>query len=142
MTQEISREGCYGLKFRRNVMKDDLSICFAVNNLRCFECQSAESMEHCIQNSQAVTCKTSKETRCAKFTSELVMGDKEVMVYRKGCREEEACKKDKDFFMQECGNDDTCTNLCCGKDLCNAGSFFTISLAILLASVLTAIFFI
>lgn len=98
-------------------------------------------MEHCIQNSQAVTCKTSKETQCAKFTSELVMGDKKVMVYRKGCREKDACEKDKDFFMQECGNDDTCTNLCCGKDLCNAGSFFTISLAILLASVLTAIFF-
>ena len=98
-------------------------------------------MEHCIQNSKAVTCESSQEDRCAKFTSELDMGDKKVMVYRKGCRVAAACEKDKDFFMQQCGSDDTCKNLCCENDLCNAGSFFTISVAILLASVLTTIFF-
>jgi len=112
-----------------------------VNNLRCFECQSAQSMEHCIQNSKAMTCESSVENRCAKFTSELVMGDKKLMVYRKGCREEARCDKGKDFFMQECGDDDTCENLCCKDNLCNAGSSFTISVAIMFASILMAIFF-
>ena len=99
-------------------------------------------MEHCIQNSKAVTCKSSEEDRCAKFTSELVMGDKKVMVYRKGCRAEKACDKpNNDFFMQECGSDDSCNNLCCEDDLCNVGSFLTISVAIFLANVLAAIFF-
>lgn len=126
---------------RSQLLTTDLSILFAVTNLQCYECQSAESMDHCIQNSKAVTCSSSEEDRCAKFTSELVMGDKKFMVYRKGCREAAACQKGKDFFMQECGDDDTCENLCCEKDLCNAGSFFTISFAIMYASVLTAIFF-
>lgn len=112
-----------------------------VNNLRCFECQSAQSMEHCIQNSKDVTCKSSDENRCAKFTSELVMGDQKLMVYRKGCRKEANCDKGKDFFMQECGDDDTCENLCCKDNLCNAGSSFTISVAIMFASILLAIFF-
>lgn len=98
-------------------------------------------MDHCIQNSHAVTCKSSEEERCAKFTSELLMGDKKVMVYRKGCRATAACEKDKDFFMQQCGSDDTCQNLCCKNDLCNAGSLFTVSVAIIFASVFTAIFF-
>ena len=98
-------------------------------------------MEHCIQNSKAVTCGDSEEDRCAKFTSELLMGDKKVMVYRKGCRVASACEKDKDFFMQQCGSDDTCENLCCENDLCNACSFLTTSVAIMFVSVLTAIFF-
>jgi len=98
-------------------------------------------MDHCIQNSAAVTCSSSQEDRCAKFTSELLMGDQKVMVYRKGCRVAAACEKDKDLFMQQCGTDETCENLCCENDLCNAGSFFTISVAIMFAGLLSAIFF-
>jgi len=98
-------------------------------------------MEHCIQNSEAVTCKSNEEDRCAKFTSELLMGDKKVMVYRKGCRVASACEKARDPFMQQCGTDDTCENLCCENDLCNSASFFTIRVAIMFAGVLTAIFF-
>ncbi|KAJ7394133.1 hypothetical protein OS493_003811 [Desmophyllum pertusum] len=61
-------------------------------NLRCYECQSAMSMSDCIQNSKATTC-LSTETKCAKFTAELMMGDKKLMVYRKGCRAADACEK-------------------------------------------------
>lgn len=98
------------------------------------------SMEHCIQNSKAVTC-SSGEDRCAKFTSELVMEDQKLMVYRKGCRTEATCKKDKDFFLQECGDDDTCDNLCCSNDLCNAGSFSTVSVTFMFISVLMVVVF-
>lgn len=96
-------------------------------------------MEHCIQNSKAVTC-LSGEDMCAKFTSELVLGDKKINVYRKGCRVADACKeKDKDFFMQECGDDDTCENLCCENNLCNAGSFSAVSVTLMFISALMAV---
>lgn len=95
-------------------------------------------MEHCIQNSKAVTC-SSSEDNCAKFSSELVMGDKKIKVYRKGCRVAAACKKDKDFFMQECGDDDTCDNLCCENDLCNTGSFSSVSITLMFISALMAV---
>ena len=135
-------EGKGGFLRVSQLLTHDLLIWLAVSNLRCFECQSAESMDHCIQNSKAVTCTNSEEDRCAKFTSELVMGDKKLMVYRKGCRVAATCAKDKDFFMQECGDDDTCENLCCENNLCNAASFSTISVSIMFASVFTAICFI
>ena len=95
-------------------------------------------MEHCIQNSKAVICGSS-EDRCAKFTSELVMGEQKLMVYRKGCRVADACKKDKDFFMQECGSDDTCENLCCENDLCNTCSFSAVSFALMFVSALMVV---
>lgn len=98
-------------------------------------------MEHCIQNSKAVTC-SSDEDVCAKFTSELVMGDKKLMVHRKGCRVKDTCEKqDKDFFLQACGGDDTCENLCCGTDLCNAGSFSAVSVTVMFVSALMAVTF-
>ena len=95
-------------------------------------------MSDCIQNSKAVTC-LSTETKCAKFTAELMMGDKKLMVYRKGCRAADACeKKANDLFMQACGSDDTCDNQCCENNLCNAGSFSNVSVMSLLACALLA----
>ena len=139
--KSLFSEGKGGRLGRLQLLTSDLSFLLAVTNLQCYECESAESMDHCIQNTKTMTCSSSEENRCAKFTSELVMGDKKFMVYRKGCRVAAACDKGNDFFMQACGDDDTCENLCCEGDLCNAGSFFAISVAIMFASVLTAICF-
>lgn len=98
-------------------------------------------MEHCIQNSKAVTC-SSDENVCAKFTSELTMGEKKLMVYRKGCRVKDSCeKRDKDLFLQACGDGDKCENLCCDKDLCNAGSFSAVSVTVMFVGALMAVVF-
>ena len=97
-------------------------------------------MDYCVQNSVAETCQNG-ETKCGKFTTELMIGEKKVMVYRKGCRTEDACKnKDKDVFGQACKNEgSSCEFECCGEDLCNAGAFSAVSVISLFACAVLAL---
>ena len=100
-------------------------------------CQSEKSMADCIQNSWVGPC-SNNETQCSSFTTELMMGGVKVMVYRKGCRTEQSCKKENDLFGQACGSDDTCNFMCCDTDMCNAGSFSAVSVMTLFACALLA----
>ena len=94
--------------------------------MKCFMCQSTTSMDDCEQNSYPGRC-ADKQNKCGKFTTELMIQGKKVMLYRKGCQTEMTCKKENDLYGQACGSDDTCDFKCCEGDLCNAGSFAFVS---------------
>lgn len=89
-------------------------------------CQSTISMDDCEQNSYSGRCAPGQK-ECGKFTTELMMEGKKVMLYRKGCQTSETCLKENDLYGQACGSDDTCEFQCCEGDLCNAGSFNFVS---------------
>ena len=104
-------------------------------------CESVISMDDCVQNTWSGRC-VEGQTKCGKFTTELIMQGKKVMVYRKGCQTEMTCKKENDLYGQACGSDDTCEFHCCKGDLCNAGSFASVSVVSLFTCTLLYILYI
>ena len=104
-------------------------------------CESAKSMDDCVQKTTSGRC-AEGQTKCGKFTTELIMQGKKVMVYRKGCQTEMTCKKENDLYGQACGSDDTCEFHCCEGDLCNAGSFASVSVVSLFTCTLLYILYI
>ncbi|XP_068744890.1 uncharacterized protein [Montipora capricornis] len=117
---------CAGERCNMPPVKDD--------RLMCYTCHSASSMDDCTQKSIPMPCEHG-ETKCGQFTAELMNGDHKIMVYRKGCRSEDACDKNKDLFGQGCGSDGSeCDFSCCSEDLCNSGFYSTASSIMLIAS--------
>lgn len=105
------------------------------DRLKCYMCQSTISMDDCEQNRESGRCREG-QTKCGKFTTELMMQGKKLMLYRKGCQNNSTCIQENDLYGQACGSDDTCEFKCCEGHLCNAGLFASVNVVSLFICVL------
>ena len=96
--------------------------CFVADTLKCYQCTSTESWEHCDQNKKTVTCPAGAD-RCGKMYAK---GVREV--FARGCDTAQQCREACDTpGLSECHVD------CCDSDECNGAAGKVVSVVFLVA---------
>ena len=102
--------------------------------LRCYECSSKKSWDHCESHKDVEKC-TSGKNRCFKGYADWEEDGSSQKAYRKDCFSAEKCKTAADIDDCKSG---TCKVDCCSGDLCNAATVPLVSFIILSACVVLA----
>lgn len=113
---------------------------FAASALKCYQCTSTTSMSDCESNKKETEC-SSGQDRCGKASFEYKVASVETKAYGKGCGTKAECDSGSAAF-KACKKIEgaTCEFDCCSGDLCNGGAAPVISVFVMVAGALVALF--
>ena len=116
------------------------AIFLAAFGLKCKVCSSQESMDKCDANVKDEECPASMD-RCAKVSLVFKVAIFETKSFSKGCSTKALCEAGNDVY-KSCKNVEgsTCQLDCCDEDLCNTGATPVISVFLMMACVVLALF--
>ena len=102
----------------------------AATGLKCYQCQSATSMEDCAKSQVEQDCKGFTEPRC--FTS--TMEYQQIKAYAKSCTTKAGCDMADSGALKVCKDaGGKCEYKCCEKDLCNKGTSPMVSILLMVS---------
>lgn len=118
-----------------------LAHCFSiVTSLRCYQCYSDTSWDHCKKRVKVVDCPQTHDEACSKIFYDHELHDRKT--YTKFCEKTSQCTNESNPVCKAAkAHGAQCEVHCCTYDLCNAGSATTISGVLLVTCALVLVFY-
>lgn len=119
-----------------NVFKNFVVLFITANGLKCYTCSSTSSMDDCKSKQKEADC-PADSYRCGEVSMEY----NDIKTYAKNCMPKATCDN-SDVFSKECkaASGDTCSLDCCEGDLCNGDTVPMVSVLVMVACALMALF--
>ena len=113
---------------------------FAASALKCYVCMSKQSMSDCDSGRIETECLAGFD-QCAKMSIDYTFAGIETTLYTKTCSTEALCDDSSAVFKQ-CKEIDgaSCKWDCCSGNLCNGGTTAVVSVFLMVACALVALF--
>lgn len=107
--------------------------------LKCYQCFSNQSWDHCDSVREVVSCSDDEEQSCATVVLTGKRGDQTIKAYGKLCFDTPDCDNCEAEFRDPSITTTNCDLSCCNDDLYNGAVVHMVSVIILLACALEAV---